>query len=131
MPSITIDVRREYSEAEEVALLEAVHGALVEAFQILPAHRNVILNVHPPRRFVGRPDCDSPDRVTNISIFVLAGRSRDAKRRLYQAIVERLEPLGIPRLCVLIKLHEMAAENIGVRGGLAVCDVELGYPLDI
>jgi phenylpyruvate tautomerase PptA (4-oxalocrotonate tautomerase family) len=131
MPSITIDVRREYSEAEEVALLEAVHGALVEAFQILPAHRNVILNVHPPHRFVGRPDCGSPERLTNISIFVLAGRSRDAKRRLYQAIVERLEPLGIPRLCVLIKLHEMAPENIGVRGGQAVCDVELGYPLDI
>jgi phenylpyruvate tautomerase PptA (4-oxalocrotonate tautomerase family) len=131
MPSITIDVRRQYSESEESALLEAVHGALVEAFHILPAHRNVILNVHPPHRFVGRPDCDSPERLTNISIFVVAGRSLDAKRRLYKAIVDRLEPLGIPRLCVLIKLHEMAPENIGVRGGQAVCDVELGYPVDV
>jgi len=131
MPSITIDVRRQYSEAEEAALLEAVHGALVEAFQILPAHRNVILNVHPPRRFLGRPDGESPERQTNISIFVLAGRSRDAKRRLYKEIVERLEPFGIPRSCVLIKLHEMAAENVGVRGGQAACDVELGYPLDV
>jgi phenylpyruvate tautomerase PptA (4-oxalocrotonate tautomerase family) len=131
MPSITIDVRREYSEAEEAALLEAVHGALVEAFQILPAYRNVILNVHPPHRFLGRPDGESPERQTNISIFVLAGRSRDAKRRLYQLIVERLEPFGIPRSCVLIKLHEMAPENVGVRGGQAACDVELGYPLDV
>jgi len=131
MPSITIDVRRQYSEAEEAALLEAVHGALVEAFQILPAHRNVILNVHPPHRFLGRPDGESPERQTNISIFVLAGRSRDAKRRLYKEIVERLEPFGIPRSCVLIKLHEMAAENVGVRGGQAACDVELGYPLDV
>jgi len=131
MPSITIDIRREYSEAEEAALIEAVHAALVEAFHILPAHRNVILNVHAPHRFVGRPDCESPERLTNISIFVVAGRSRDAKRRLYKAIVERLEPLGIPPLCVLIKLHEMAAENIGVRGGQAICDVELGYPVDV
>ena len=131
MPSSTIEVRRNYSEAEEVAILDAVHSALVEAFRIPPSYRNLTLVVHPPHRFQGRTDCPDPERVTNISIFVLPGRSLAAKRRLYAAIVERLEPLGIPRLCVLIKLHELAPENIAVRGGQAVCDVELGYPLDV
>jgi hypothetical protein len=33
LPSITVDVRNNYTEAEEVANLEAVHSDLVEAFQ--------------------------------------------------------------------------------------------------
>ncbi len=32
MPHVLIEVRREYSQAEEVALMEAVHGALRDAF---------------------------------------------------------------------------------------------------
>lgn len=131
MPSSTVEVRRQYSEAEEVAILDAVHGALVEAFQIPAGFRNLTFVVHAPHRFQGRDDCPDPDRLTNISIFVLPGRSLDAKRRLYTGIVESLERLGIPRLCVLIKLHELAPENIAVRGGQAACDVELGYPLDV
>ena len=34
MPIITIDVRKSYTEAEEVANLEAVHSALVETFTL-------------------------------------------------------------------------------------------------
>jgi hypothetical protein len=131
MPSTTIEVRRHYSEAEELAILEAVHAALVEAFQIPPSYQNLTLVVHAPHRFLGRTDGPDPERLTNISIFVLPGRSIEAKRRLYTAIVDKLEALGIPRMCVLIKLHELAPENVAVRGGQAVCDVELGYPLDI
>jgi len=131
MPSSTIEVRTIYSEAEEVAILDAVHDALVEAFRIPPGFRNLTFVVHAPHRFQGRDDCPDPKRLTNISIFVLPGRSLDAKRQLYTEIVERLERLGIPRLCVLIKLHELAPEDIAVRGGQAVCDVDLGYPLDV
>jgi hypothetical protein len=131
MPSSTIEVRRNYTEAEEVAILDAVHESLVEAFRIPPSYRNLTLVVHAPHRFQGRTDSPDPDRSTNISIFVLPGRSIEAKRQLYAAIVEKLERLGIPRLCVLIKLHELAPENIAVRGGLAVCDVDLGYSLDV
>lgn len=131
MPSITIEVRREYTPAEGAALMEAVHSALVEAFSVLPVHRNVTLTIHQPSRFIGRLDCPDSERLTNISIFVLPGRSVDAKRRLYQGIVKRLEPLGIPPQCVLIRLHELPAENIGVRGGQAACDIELGYPVGV
>ena len=131
MPSIAIEVRREYAPAEEAALMEAVHAALVEAFRVSAVHRNVTLTVHRPSRFLGRLDCPDPERLTNISIFVLPGRSVDAKRRLYQGIVQGLLPLGIPPQCVLIRLHELPAENIGVRGGQAACDIDLGYPVDV
>ena len=131
MPSATIEVRRSYSPEEESALMEAVHAAIVEAFQVSPVHRNVALFVHAPHRFIGRTDCPDPERVTNISIFVLPGRSVDAKRRLYRSLVRRLEGFGIPPACVLVRLHELPAENFAVRGGQALCDVELGYPVTV
>jgi hypothetical protein len=131
MPSITVDVRMSYTPDEEVAILEAVYAALVEAFGVLPSHRNLLLVSHPPHRFLGRPDGEQPDRLTNISLFVLPGRSIEAKRTLYRRIVENLEPLGIPRGCVLIRLHEIPPANIAVRGGEAVCDIELGYPVRV
>ncbi len=111
--------------------MEAVHAAIVEAFEVSPVHRNVTLVVHAPHRFIGRTDCPQPDRVTNISIFLLPGRSRAAKRRLYASLVQRLQAFGIPPVCVLVRLHELPAENFGVRGGQALCDVELGYSVAV
>ncbi len=131
MPSIIVDVRRNYTQAEETCILEAVHAALVVAFKIFPSRRNLILNCHKPHRFIGAPDCEEPERLTNISLFVLRGRSVNAKRQLYKNIVDNLAPLGIPAQCILIKLHEMDPENVGVRGGQAVCDVDLGYPVNV
>lgn len=131
MPSAIVEVRRDYSPAEETNILEAVHGAIVDAFKVSAANRNVTLVVHAAHRFLGRPDCPQPDRLTNISIFVLPGRSLQAKRTLYRLLVERLEAFGIPRACVLVRLHELAPENIAVRGGLPVTDIELGYSVHV
>ena len=131
MPSIVIDVCRAYTPAEETALMEAVYAAVVEAFSVPAGNRNVVLQVHAPHRFMAKPDCPDPARATNVSLFVLAGRSLQAKRRLYAAIVRRLGELGVPAACILIKLHEMAAQIVAVRGGQAVCDIELGYSLEV
>lgn len=131
MPSAVVEVRRAWREEEEVALLEAVHASIVEAFRISPVHRNVTLVVHAPHRFLGRTDCPSPEHLTNVTFYVLPGRSREAKRRLYRELVDRLAVLGIPPACVLVRLVELPAENFGVRGGQALCDVELGYRVDV
>ena len=131
MPSATIEIRSQYTPAQETMLMEAVHGSIVEAFKVSPVHRNVSLTVHAPHRFVGRTDCPDPERLTNISIFALPGRSVAAKRELYRLLVDRLRALGIPKACVLIRLHELPAENFGVRGGMPLCDVELGYPVNV
>lgn len=112
-------------------MMEAVHASIVEAFQVSPVHRNVSLVVHAPHRLIGRTDCPDPQRVTHISIYLLPGRSVAAKRRLYRLLVDRLAAFGIPAVCVLVRLHELPAENFGVRGGQALCDVELGYPVTV
>jgi Tautomerase enzyme len=131
MPSAVIEVRRHYAPEAETALMESVHAAIVQAFKVSPVHRNVTLLVHAAPRFLGRTDCPEPEWLTNISIYALPGRSVRAKRQLYRGLVERLQGFGIPPECVLIRLHELPAENFGVRGGQALCDVDLGYPVNV
>ncbi|WP_370619884.1 tautomerase family protein [Mumia sp. Pv 4-285] len=131
MPATHIEVRREYTAAEETAIIDAVQRALETAFLIPPQDRSVRLTVHAPHRFASSPARTSPELSTLVSIDCFAGRSLDAKRRLYTEIVERLEALGIPRDHVTILLRETAAENWGIRGGQAACDVDLGFEVRV
>jgi 5-carboxymethyl-2-hydroxymuconate isomerase len=107
VPSVLIEVRHQYTAEQEVALIEAVHAALREAFKILPGDKNVRLIVHEPHRFACPPAREKPEFYTHISIDAFAGRSLDAKRNLYRAIVNNLEALGIPKDHVKILLREI------------------------
>ncbi len=131
MPSVLIEVRKRYPQEEEVALMEAVHDALREAFRILSHDKNVRLIVHEPHRFACPPDREKPELYTHISIDAFAGRSLNAKRNLYMSIVKNLEPFGIPKNHIKILLREIPKENWGIRGGQAGCDVELGFKVDV
>ena len=131
MPSAVVEVRRSYSEAEEVAIIDAVHGALVAAFRIPPGDKHLRLLVHEPHRFAVPPHLAEPDRATIISIDCFAGRSPEAKRSLYAEIVDRLEPLGIPRDHVTIVVRDVPAQSWGIRGGQAASDLELGFDVNV
>jgi phenylpyruvate tautomerase PptA (4-oxalocrotonate tautomerase family) len=111
--------------------MEAVHAALVEAFRIPVTDRTVRLIVHQPHRMMYFPGLAQPELFTQVSIDAFAGRSLDAKRALYQAIVSRLEALGIPRSHVKVLLRELPKENWGIRGGQAACDVDLGFKVEV
>ena len=131
MPSVLIETRQEYAREIEVGIMEAVHSALRESFKIMSHDRNVRLLVHEPHRFECPPDMEKPECYTHISIDCFAGRSLEAKRNLYRAIVNNLEPFGIPNNHVKIMLREITAENWGIRGGQAACDVDLGFKIDV
>lgn len=131
MPSVLIEVRRKYTQEQEVAILEAVHVALREAFKIVSGDKNIRLIVHEPHRFAYPPARKNPDFYTHISIDAFAWRSLDSKRNLYKAIVNNLEPFGIPKDHVKILLREIPKENWGIRGGQAGCDVELGFKVEV
>ena len=131
MPAVRIEIRRQISPQEEVAIMDTVHAALREAFKLPANDRNVRLVAHLPHRCAPRPDLAHPELYTLVSIDAFAGRSLDAKRALYAGIVRNLEALGIPRDHVVILLRESPAENWGVRGGQAACDVDLGFKVDV
>lgn len=131
MPHVLIEVRREYTQEQEVALIDAVHGALVRAFRIPPEDRHVRLIVHEPHRFAVPPGRSDSDRFIKVTVDAFAGRSTDAKRALYREIVEGLQPLGIPPEQVSVLVRDFAQENWGIRGGQAACDVDLGFDVNV
>ena len=128
MPSSLIEVRRQYRPAEEAALIDGVHDALVAAFGVAAPDKNVRLVVHEPHRFAVAAKLTEPARATVVTIDCLPGRSLDAKRALYAGIVERFAAIGIPGDHVTILLRESDAQNWGIRGGQAACDVLPGPP---
>ncbi|GAB1446718.1 MAG: tautomerase family protein [Cyclobacteriaceae bacterium] len=131
MPSVLIEVRKEYSKEQEIKIIDAVHSALQTAFKILPTDKNVRLIVHPPHRFACPLDKNNPEYYTYISIDAFSGRSIGAKRNLYKTIVDNLEILGIPKDHVDVLLRESSAENWGLHGGQVASEVVLGYKIDV
>jgi phenylpyruvate tautomerase PptA (4-oxalocrotonate tautomerase family) len=131
MPSSLVEVRRHYTEAEETAIIDAIHGALVAAFQIPVEDKHVRLIAHEAHRFSHSPNLARPELYTLVSIDCFAGRSTQAKRDLYGEIVGRLAKLDIPEDHVTIVLRESDLENWGIRGGRAACDVELGFDVSV
>lgn len=130
MPAVLIEVRREYTAAEELALMDGVHAAVVSALKI-PAHDRIVrLQVHAPQRFACPGDKTQPERFTLISIDLFSGRSLEAKRNLYAAIAANLAPLGIPADHILLRLREIPQENWGVRG-LPASEIELGFKVEV
>ena len=121
----------QHSPEIESAIMEAVHSALRESFNILPSDRNIRFIAHEPHRFDCPPDREKPEYYTHISIDCFAGRSLDAKRKLYKTIVKNLEAFGIPNNHVKIMLREITVENWGIRGGHAACDLNLGFKIDV
>lgn len=131
MPGVTIEVRKNYSEEEGMKIIDAVHSALQSAFKILPTDKVVKLIVHSPSRFACPTDLKEPDRYTFISIDAYSGRSVEAKKQLYQGIVDNLQSLGIPKDHVLILLRESSSDNWGIEGGQMASQVDLGYRINV
>lgn len=135
MPVVLIEVRKQYSIEQEQALINAVHLALLDTFQILNNDINIRLVVHEPHRFPvpkTNPELyQNPEYYTLISIDCFAGRTVTSKRNLYRSIVENLEVLGIPKDHIKIILRETNKENLGIRGGQAGCDLDIGYKIEV
>lgn len=131
MPSAQIEVRREYSAADEAGLIEAVHAAIVTAFRIPPQDKDVRLLVHAPHRFACSPRLTEPEFFTLVTVDCFAGRSLDAKRTLYTEIVGNLKPFGIPADHVTVLVRDHPTSNWGIRGGQAASDVDLGFDVNV
>lgn len=62
---------------------------------------------------------------------MFAGRSMDAKRSLYKAVVRNLVALGVPADDIKITLIEVPPENWGIRGGHPASEVALGFEIEV
>jgi phenylpyruvate tautomerase PptA (4-oxalocrotonate tautomerase family) len=130
MPIVHIDVQQGHSAAHRRAILDGVHAALVECFKIPDRDRNQVLCEHAPENF-DRPPGRS-DKFTIVQILAFAGRSRDAKRDLFAALVRNLQAApGIDPLDVFVAISDSHPDNWGIRGGQQASRLDLGFKVDV
>ena len=128
MPNTLIATRSGWI-ADPSAVMDAVQSALREALKIPESDRTLRLIEHLPSHFAVPPG--RGEKFTLVEVTMFSGRSMDAKRTLYQAIVRNLVPLGVPALDIKITLIETPPENWGLRGGMPASEIDLGFKIDV
>ena len=129
MPNVTIEVRKRYTQQQEASIIDAVHAALMEGIRTPEWDRTIRLVVHEPHRFACPPNKD--ERYTLVDVDLFSGRSLEAKKALYRAIVTKLGNFGIPPDHIKVLLRESPPENWGIRGGVPASEVDLGFKVDV
>jgi phenylpyruvate tautomerase PptA (4-oxalocrotonate tautomerase family) len=129
MPLVTLSFRKGRTPEHKQALMQAVHASLVEAFQIPTWDLNQRIWELDPENF--QIPSTKSEKYTIVEMTVFPGRSLEAKKKLYQLIVTKLEALGIQRADVVIVLHEPALDNWGVKGGVPASQVDIGFKVDV
>jgi 4-oxalocrotonate tautomerase family enzyme len=130
MPLVKITLRTGTSHEYRAAILGGVHAALVGAFRIPDHDRHQMLFELDADHF--EIPQNKSEKFVVIEIIAFAGRSFEAKKNLYAAIVQNLaEDPGIPGNDVLIIIHEPPAENWGIRGGRPASEVDLGFTINV
>lgn len=128
MPSTRIDTRAGWLGDRRRDFVEAVQAALVTGILIPEGDRCV-------RLVEVDEDCmissaSAGPRYTVIEISLFSGRSIEAKRRLYAAMVANLAPFGLAPNEIKVILHEVPRENWGLRG-LPGSEIELGFKVEV
>ena len=129
MPDVLAEVRKGWIADGGPRLLDASHAGIVEALRTPEDDKVLRLVQHPPEDFA--IPGSAGERYTHIEITMFAGRTLAAKRELYRAVVRNLERFGVPPDDVKIILIEVAPESVGMRGGIAACDLDIGYEIKV
>jgi phenylpyruvate tautomerase PptA (4-oxalocrotonate tautomerase family) len=129
MPITRIEGRRIRTSDEVQELIEAVYLAQREALRLPEWDRQIRYVEHKPEYFDVIPGKSENYLLVEVSMF--SGRSLEAKRALYQGIVQRLARLGVDASDITIVIYEVPAENWGIRGGVPASEVELGFKVDV
>jgi phenylpyruvate tautomerase PptA (4-oxalocrotonate tautomerase family) len=128
MPSTRI-VTGSWARGSECKVIEAVQSALLSSLKLPDYDRDVVLDIYDETTRIvltGRSQ-----RYTRVEVTLFAGRSMEAKRALYKAMVANLAQLGVPENEVKTVLIEVPAENWGLRGGYPASEIDLGFKIDV
>ena len=93
MPLVVVDVLKGKTDGELTELLEAVHQAVVEAFQVPPRDRYQILQEHGPASMVIEDTGLGIDRSPNVVVVRVTSRPRTQKQKenLYRLLRDELQ----------------------------------------
>lgn len=128
MPSTRI-VTGSWARGSEGKVIEAVQSALLNSLKLPEYDRDVVLDIYDETTRIVRTG--RSQRYTRVEVTLFAGRSIEAKRALYKAMVANLAELGVPEAEVKTVLIEVPTENWGLRGGYPASELDLGYKIDV
>jgi hypothetical protein len=129
MPDVLAEVRKGWVGSQGVQFLDAISAAIVEVLRTPKDDKILRLIEHLPEHFA--IPASAGERFTHIEITMFTGRTLATKRGLYNAIVRNIEPFGVPANDVKIILIEVSPESVGMQGGRAACDLDIGYEIQI
>jgi phenylpyruvate tautomerase PptA (4-oxalocrotonate tautomerase family) len=114
MPNTRLETNAGWINGRHAEIVAAIQRALIEGIRIPDTDRDIRIleyaagNFFPPP---GRGPCYS---VVEISMF--AGRSIEAKARLYAALQRELGAFGLAEGDLKIVIHDVPVQNWGLRG---------------
>ena len=127
MPSTRIETAAGWL-TDHAALIDATQRALVEGIRIPEHDRDIRILEYPASTFAPPPGRGPHYTIVEISMF--AGRSLEAKRRLYAALAREYAAFGIAPTDLKVILHDVPRDNWGLRG-LAATDIELSFKIEV
>ena len=129
MPSSRI-ATGEWAQGREMELIEALQTALESSIKIPDWDRDIVVDIYREDQRITPPNRSS--HYTRVEVALYAGRSMDAKRALYKAIVQNLGSIGVPEGDIKTILIEFPLENCAPRGSLAASETnDLGYKVAV
>lgn len=128
MPTTRIETRRGWIGDRRKDVIEAVQRALQEGLKLPGSDRCIRLVEYDDDAII--TPTGKGERYLVIEITLFSGRSIEAKRRLYSALVNELAIFDIPADDIKTVLVEVDPANWGLRG-VPAADLDLGYKIDV
>jgi phenylpyruvate tautomerase PptA (4-oxalocrotonate tautomerase family) len=129
MPLVKIETRKSWSASQKKEIMEAVHSAMRDSLKIPENDRSIRFHEYHPEDF--QVPNDKTENYTLVEISMFTGRSLQAKKELYRAVVANLGKVGIHANDVFIVLYEVSLDNWGIRGGIPASEVDLGFTIGV
>ena len=114
MPSTRLETSTGWINGRHADIVTAIQRALVESIRIPEHDRDIRIVEYPRVNFYAPPGRGPAYSVLEISMF--AGRSREAKGRLYAALQRELSAFGLAEGDLKVIIHDVPFDNWGLRG---------------
>lgn len=122
MPLILIDVIRGRSKEETRKLMDAVHEAMVEAFDVPESDRYQIVTQHEPYEMIALDTGLGLERSNALVVlrFISRERNERAKQQLYRLLAANLQrECGVGPEDLIVTIAENGAADWSFGGGVA------------
>lgn len=128
MPSTRFETTAGWIDGRHAEIAAAIQRALVEGIRIPDTDRCIRILECPDGTFFAPPD--QGPRYSVLEICMFAGRSVEAKARLYAALQREMGAFGLAEGELKIVVHDVPFENWGL-GGKPADPATLTFKVDV